>query len=79
MAGFFGQKDSFDSKSVISIGSKDFKYWDLNVVTEKAGIDLKCLPNSLKVLLENVVRFEDGVLIKKDLVELFKKYLEEKK
>jgi aconitate hydratase len=79
MAGFFGQKDSFDSKSVISIGSKDFKYWDLNVVTEKAGIDLKRLPNSLKVLLENVVRFEDGVLIKKDLVELFKKYLEEKK
>jgi aconitate hydratase len=79
MAGFFGQKDSFDSKSVISIGSKDFKYWDLNVVTEKAGIDLKRLPNSLKVLLENVVRFEDGVLIKKDLVELFKRYLEEKK
>jgi aconitate hydratase len=79
MAGFFGQKDSFDSKSVISIGSKDFKYWDLNVVAEKAGIDLKRLPNSLKVLLENVVRFEDGVLIKKDLVELFKRYLEEKK
>jgi aconitate hydratase len=77
--GFFGQKNSFDSEQIISIGSKDFKYWDLNIVADKAGIDLKSLPNSLKVLLENLVRFEDGIIAKKEHIDLFKEYLEKTK
>ena len=48
-------QDSLGSRSTLSVGGKDYAYYDL----AKAG-DVSRLPFSMKVLLENLLRFEDG-------------------
>jgi aconitate hydratase len=48
-------QDSLGSRSTLTVGGKDFAYYDL----AKAG-DVSRLPFSMKVLLENLLRFEDG-------------------
>ena len=53
--------NSFDAKQNIGFGSKNFEMYDLNKVSGS-----KSLPFSLKILLENLLRTEDGVNVTKD-------------
>jgi len=48
------------SKATLTVGSKSYQYFPLAQCSEAA---LKRLPVSLKILLENLLRFEDGVNI----------------
>ncbi|HAM48661.1 MAG TPA: aconitate hydratase, partial [Alphaproteobacteria bacterium] len=55
----FGQ-DSLKTRRKLKVGSKTYDYYSLKAA-EKAGIgDISRLPFSLKVLLENLLRYEDG-------------------
>jgi aconitate hydratase len=55
--------NSFDSKSTLTIGRETFDYYSLERA-EKAGAGAVArLPFSLKVMLENLLRFEDGVAV----------------
>ncbi|MDA0993466.1 MAG: aconitate hydratase AcnA [Proteobacteria bacterium] len=49
--------DSFGSRSTLNVGGKDYEIFRLSAVTE-GHVDR--LPYSLKILLENLLRFEDG-------------------
>ncbi len=62
--------DSFKAKSSLKVGSKSYNYYDLKAL-EKAlpKFKLARLPYSYKILLENLVRHEDGVNITKADVE----------
>ena len=51
--------DTLNTKRSLKVNGKKFKYFSLNVASEKLG-DITRLPHSLKVLLENMLRFEDG-------------------
>ncbi|MEC9343143.1 MAG: aconitase family protein, partial [Pseudomonadota bacterium] len=52
--------DSFKCRKSLNAGGKDYVYYSL-VEAEKNGLDgISRLPFSLKVLLENLLRFEDG-------------------
>ena len=52
--------DSFKSRKTLTVGGKAYDYFSLKAA-EKAGLgDLTRLPVSLKVLLENLLRYEDG-------------------
>ncbi len=52
--------DSFKCRKTLSVGGKDYVYYSLTEA-EKNGLDgISRLPFSLKVLLENLLRFEDG-------------------
>ncbi|NAW63791.1 aconitate hydratase AcnA [Photobacterium halotolerans] len=51
-------KDSFHSKKTLETGGQRFDYYDLTVLRHLGEVDR--LPFSLKVLLENLLRFEDG-------------------
>ena len=51
-------KDSFGAKSTLSVGDQDYEIFRLDAVTDG---DVESLPFSLKVLLENLLRTEDGV------------------
>ncbi len=52
--------DSFKSRQTLNVGSKSYVYYSL-VEAEKNGLPgISVLPYSLKVLLENLLRFEDG-------------------
>ena len=60
--------DSFSAKRTLSVGRESFDYFDLNAVTGP-GLDVASLPFSLKVLLEALLRTEDGADITKADIE----------
>jgi aconitate hydratase len=51
--------DTLGTRRTLKVGSKNYDYYSLPVAAETLG-DLAKLPFSLKVLLENLLRFEDG-------------------
>ena len=74
-----GNKNSFKSLKSIKINNKDYKYFSL-VEAEKNGLKgISNLPKSLKVLLENLLRYEDDLSVTKDQIEAVQKWLKEKK
>lgn len=58
--------DSFKSKSTLTVGGKSYTYYSL-AAAEKNGLSgISKLPGSMKVVLENLLRFEDNRTVKKD-------------
>src|SRR6185312_15254894 len=60
--------DSFSSRRTLSVGSKKYEYFSLAALSEK-GFDLSKMPISMKVFLENLLRHEDGAVVKKADIE----------
>jgi aconitate hydratase len=60
--------DSFNSKDSLSVGDASYDYYRLGAVTGE-GLDVSTLPFSLKVLLESLLRTEDGADITKADIE----------
>ena len=52
-------QDTLGTRSTMTVGGKDFAYYSLKKAADKFG-DVSRLPFSMKVLLENLLRFEDG-------------------
>ncbi len=52
-------QDTLATRSTMNVGGKDIAYYSLKKASEKLG-DVSRLPFSMKVLLENLLRFEDG-------------------
>jgi aconitate hydratase len=57
--------NSFASRRSLSAGGKPYAYFDLGAASQNGLGDIAKLPLSLKVLLENLLRTEDGVAVKK--------------
>src|SRR5690349_22726322 len=60
--------DSFSAKESLQVGDKSYEYFRLGAVVGE-GLDVASLPFSLKVLLENLLRTEDGADITKADIE----------
>jgi len=74
-----GQKNSYNSLKSITINGKDYKYYSLSEA-ERSGLDgISKLPKSLKVLLENLLRYEDDLTVTKKQIEALKNWLQNKK
>src|SRR5690606_37188324 len=54
-----GSADTFKAKSTLDVGGKAYEIYRLQAVAD-AGFDVKSLPYSLKILLENLLRTENG-------------------
>ena len=52
-------QDSLGTRSTLDVGGKSYAYYSLKKAAAKLG-DVSRLPFSMKVLLENLLRFEDG-------------------
>jgi aconitate hydratase len=52
-------QDALGTRSTMTVGGKEIAYYSLRKAGEKLG-DISRLPFSMKVLLENLLRFEDG-------------------
>ena len=52
-------QDTLGTRSTLSVGGKSYDYYSLAKAAAKMG-DVSRLPFSMKVLLENLLRFEDG-------------------
>jgi aconitate hydratase len=62
-------RGSFNAAATLRVGDRSYRYYSLAAL-EKAGVaDLARLPFSVKVLLENLLRFEDGRTVKRDDIE----------
>jgi aconitate hydratase len=57
--------NSFNARSTLSAAGKSYTYYDLNIAAKHGLGDIARLPISLKVLLENLLRTEDGVAVTK--------------
>jgi len=55
--------DSFRSKSSLTAGGKTYAYYDLKAAETHGLRGISQLPVSLKILLENLLRHEDGVTV----------------
>jgi aconitate hydratase len=57
--------NSFNSRSLLKVGKKEYEIYRLDAL-DKQGISTKHLPYSLRILLENLLRTEDGRNVKKE-------------
>ncbi len=65
--------NSFLSKAVLSSGHRSYTIYRLPALTAR-GFDLGRLPFSLKILLENLLRREDGVTVRAGDIEFLAKW-----
>ncbi len=61
-------KDSFGARSTLKVGSHEYEIYRLDAL-QKAGFDVGRLPYSLRILLENLLRTEDGLVVTADNVK----------
>lgn len=74
-----GNQNSYKSLKSISIDGKNYKYYSLSEA-EKNGLEgIAKLPKSLKVLLENLLRYEDDLSVTKSQIDAIKLWLKDKK
>ncbi|MEG3164931.1 aconitate hydratase AcnA [Sphingomonas sp. PB2P19] len=61
-------QDTLKTRTSLSTGGKTYDYYSLAKASEQLG-DISRLPFSMKVLLENLLRFEDGVTVTRDDIQ----------
>ena len=61
-------QDTLKTRTTLKVGGKTYDYYSLAKAAEKYG-DISRLPFSMKVLLENMLRFEDGSTVTEDDVK----------
>ena len=70
--------DSFKSRKTLKVGSKTYTYFSLKAAEKNGLKGISQLPFSLKVVLENLLRFEDGRTVTKASIEAAAKWLSNK-
>jgi aconitate hydratase len=60
--------DTYKTFSKIDVNGKKYIYFDLNKLANHFKFNLSLLPFSIKILLENLIRNEDGKLINADMI-----------
>jgi len=58
--------NTFNSQSTLKVGSVEFEYFSLENAEKSGAGEVSKLPFSLKVMLENLLRFEDGQTVSAD-------------
>ncbi|HEY6237478.1 MAG TPA: aconitase family protein, partial [Candidatus Elarobacter sp.] len=56
--------NTFSARDTLRVGKREYAYFRLAALGDR--YDLATLPYSLKILLENLIRFEDGRSVTKD-------------
>ena len=59
--------DSFSTASSLVVSGQDYRYYSLEILGQQ--YDISRLPFSLKILLENLLRHEDGVDVTRGDIE----------
>ncbi|WP_077927517.1 aconitate hydratase AcnA [Wohlfahrtiimonas populi] len=72
------QIDSLQSKATLKVGDKEFLYHSIPKAAETLG-DVSKLPKSMKVLLENLLRYEDNKTVNLQDIEAIRDWLKDRK
>ena len=70
--------DSFKARKTLSVNGKDYVYFDLKEAEKNGLSGASRLPFSMKVILENLLRNEDGRNVSADDVRAVAKWLDDK-
>ncbi|HJS40343.1 MAG TPA: aconitate hydratase AcnA [Sphingomicrobium sp.] len=70
-------QDSLNTRSTLEAGGKTYAYYSLEKASQALG-DISRLPFSMKVLLENLLRFEDGVTVTRDDLQCMVDWLKDR-
>ncbi len=68
--------NSFGAKQTLDVNGKSYTYYSLEAAEKNGLAGISRLPNSLKVVLENLLRFEDGKTVTKKDIEAFATWLD---
>ena len=68
--------DSLGTATSLQVGTQRYHYFSLPALSAQGWGSLDRLPFSLKVLLENLLRFEDGLSVSKDDIRALVKWTE---
>jgi aconitate hydratase len=60
--------DSFGARSVLRVGDREYEFFALDALA-RAGLPVHRLPYSLRILLENLLRAEDGAVVTRGDIE----------
>ncbi|MGM4921030.1 aconitate hydratase AcnA [Tardiphaga sp. 813_E8_N1_3] len=71
--------DSFKCQKILKVGTKTYVYYSLPLAEKNGLTGISKLPYSMKVLLENLLRNEDGRSVKKEDIVAFSKWLKKRK
>src|SRR5215213_6472107 len=71
-------QDSLQTRSTLEVGGTSYAYYSLGKAAGTLG-DVSRLPFSMKVLLENLLRFEDGVTVTRDDLQAMADWLKERR
>ncbi len=71
-------EDTLKTRRSLDVGGKTYDYFSLKAAEAELG-DLSVLPKTLKVLLENLLRFEDGRTVTTDDVKAVAEWLKERR
>ena len=74
----FGQKNSFNCIKTLDVNEKKYSYFSLEKAEKEGLSGISKLPNSLKILLENLLRFEDSLTVNNIQIEALKHWLKSK-
>ena len=70
--------NSLKSRKTLKVGSKSYDYFSLKAAEKTLG-DLSRLPVSMKVLMENLLRYEDGRSVTVEDIKAAAKWLKDKR
>jgi aconitate hydratase len=71
-------QDSLGTRSTLEVEGKSYAYYSLKKAADTLG-DVSRLPFSMKVLLENLLRFEDGETVTRDDLQAMADWLKERR
>ncbi len=60
--------NSFKSEQNLTVNNQIYKYFDLKTVSKQFNVNLSNVPISIKIILENLLRNEDGEVVNKDMI-----------
>ena len=68
--------NTFNTRKKIKINDQEYTFFDINVLESVLGVDLSTFPITLKILLENLLRNEDGKVITSEIIINFCKNID---
>ena len=67
-------KNSFGAKATLKVGGQSYTYFSLRKLEKEGLVNLSLMPFSIRILLENMLRNEDGYLVTSEDVKKITSY-----
>ncbi len=67
--------NSFGARDTLSVGGQSYTIYRLDKAADALGADLSALPFTHRILLENLIRYEDGVSVDRAQIESVAKWV----